>query len=433
MSKNHERRWLVIIFLTYLLLAVGYSLLMPIWEAPDEPAHYHLAWYFERIGQYPTLLQNGEANQPRAYYYFAARVIHELDKINPRLSDYFLPYEYIYNIRVPVRRFDWNDGNYRFLLGVYLLRWINIILGALALWLMWLALRFIVPDKPYLRIAALALAALTPQFDHTMSSVSNDPLGTLAGALLIYLAIRLVVKGSQPLALLSIPLAIILPLNTKLTVVPISAALLVAIGWQELARLRSKKHMLFLGLTVLSVPIILFLLFPTQAQKALTDLQWRLTGQRPDSFKVSYLAFIFAQIVWTYWGRVGWLAVGMHPIIIVILTVLGAAGALLNARYLKRTGSQHPQFKAWMMTWLIALLMLAAVFRNGLSTSASQGRFLFPAIGVLSLLMVSGWYERAPERIQRHLPLIVFVMMLLCNLVLWTFGVIPDYYQPFLG
>ncbi len=52
-----------------------------------------------------------------------------------------------------------------------------------------------------MRIAALALAALTPQYMHIMSSVSNDALGALAGALLFYLTVRATTMRSNLLTI----------------------------------------------------------------------------------------------------------------------------------------------------------------------------------------------------------------------------------------
>jgi hypothetical protein len=105
---------------------------------------------------------------------------------------------------------------------------------------------------------------------------------------------------------------------------------------------------------------------------------------------------------------------------------------LLNVHNLIKTRSQNAQFHVWIVTWLIALFTIAAVTRNGLTTGATQGRFLFPAIGALSLLMVSGWHDMLPQRYKNYLPVIITVFMLSCNLILWLFGVIPVYYQPFL-
>ena len=85
----------------------------------------------------------------------------------------------------------------------------------------------------------------------------------------------------------------------------------------------------------------------------------------------------------------------------------------------------------WLAVWLVALLTVLAVARNGLTTFATQGRLLFPAIGALSLLMVAGWHQTLPTRIQQYLPLLVILLFLFCNLILWLTGVIPIYYQPF--
>ena len=432
MDTLNERRWFALIFSLYFLLAVGYSLLMPIWEAPDEPAHYHIVWYLARRDRFPTLQHNYEMNQPKLFYYLGSWVVRGLDKIDTHLSDYFLPHEYKENIRIPVRRFDWTSDNYRFLLGVYALRWMNILFGAGALLLTWKAFQLIAPEKHALRITAFALAALTPQYLHIMSSVSNDALGTLAGALLFYLAIRVITTRSNLLAFILIPLAIILPLTTKLTVLPVSAALLVIIGWNWFFRLPQKRWLIYSGLAALFGVGLLYFIFPEIIQTALSEVTWRLFSFHDDVATSKYLKLVFGQIISTYWGRVGWIAVELPVLLMTLLTSFGFIGMMMNVRNVIKTRSQNLQFHAWIATWLIALFTIAAVARNGLTTGATQGRFLFPAIGALSLLMVSGWYEVLPQRSKNYLPMIVMILMLFCNLILWKFGVLPVYYQPFL-
>ncbi len=431
-SRINERRWLALIFSLYILLAAGYSLLMPIWEAPDEPAHYHIVWHLARRDRLPTLEHNYEMNQPKVFYYLGSWVVRGLDKIDTRFSSYFLPHEYKQNIRTPVRRFDWNSDNYRFLLGVYALRWLNILFGACALLLNWKTFQLIAPEKYTLRIAAFALAALIPQYLHIMSSVSNDALGTLAGALLFYLTIRMITTCSNFLSLILIPLAIILPLTTKLTVLPVSAALLVIIGWNWLFRLPQKRWLMYSGLAVLLGGVLLYFIFPETIQTAMGEITWRLFSFHRNVTTSKYLKFIVDQIISTYWGKVGWLAVQLPDVVIILLTAFGLIGMAMNARNLIKTRSQDPQFYVWIATWLIALFTIAAVARNGLTTGATQGRFLFPAIGALSILMVSGWHNKLPQLFQDRLPLIIVIVMLICNIGLWLFGVVPVYYQPFL-
>lgn len=428
----NERGWLVLIFALYFLLAIGYSLLMPIWEAPDEPAHYHLAWHFTYKNEYATQDLSYEAHQPRLYYYFGSWVIRALNQVDPQLARYFRPKEFIFNIRVRERRFDWNDENYHFLWGLYILRWVNIVFGGIALWLNWKTFKLITPEKGTLCLSALALAALTPQYLHIMSSVNNDVLGTLAGAFLFYLTVRAAKEPSNLWSILSIILAILLPFITKLTVLPISAAVLATNAWKWISERTQKRWLLYLGLLVLSGVGIFYLLFPEAVQSAADEIKWRLFSFRKNAFTETYIKFILTQIIETYWGKVGWLAVGLPVWIINSLTALGLIGMAFHGYRLVKARVKNEKITLWLATWFTAVFTILAVLRNGLTTRATQGRLLFPAIGALSLLMVAGWHDILPERFQHYLPAFIVLLFFCCNMILWLTGILPVYYQPFL-
>ena len=428
---DNERRWLILIFVLYFLLAVAYSLLMPIWEAPDEPAHYHLAWHLAHYDEYASREINYEAHQPRAFYYLGSSIIRALDAVDPELTRYVRPTEYKYNIRKPERRFEWTDENYRFVWGVYLLRWVNILFGGIALWLNWKTFKLIAPLQLSLCLAGLAFAALTPQYLHIMSSVNNDALGTLAGALLFYAAIRFFQESSNTLGLPLFVAALLLPLLTKLTVLPVSAAVLLTIVLKWFFGFTQKRWLLYAVLLILAGAGIFYLLFPEAVLSAFNEIQWRLFSLRKNALTEKYIKAVSSQIIWTYWGKVGWLAVGLPRWIIQLLTGLSVIGMILHIYSLIRLRIRGAQLGLWLVVWLVAVFTLLAVFRNGLTTFATQGRLLFPAIGALSLLMVAGWHDILPARVQRYLPLLVILLFVFCNLVLWVKGVIPIYYQPF--
>ncbi len=433
-SGSNYSRGVGIIFGLYFVLAFGYSILMPIWEAPDETAHYHLAWSIARKGEFPSIKKNYEAHQPRPYYYIASTVITLLDKINPRYSDYYLPTIYKYNLRVRAPRHEWNAETYRLLWGVYVLRWVNILFGGGALWFIWRAFKIILPDKPSLQISALALAALTPQFLHIMAAVSNDPFGTLAGAILFYWLLKFREGQSLTSGLILMVAAVSFPLLTKLTVLPVGLAVLLVFGWQ-IVRRYSRKQQFLIGLGILvaisAITLGMYLFSRTALELVINEIVWRAMSFRPGAFTLKYLGKISGQLIWSYWGWVGWLAVGLPIWMVVVLTGLSLVGFIFSTKELIKSEITTSTI-LMRITWLIAVLTIFAVFKNGLTTIASQGRFLFPAIGPLSLLFVGGWYERLPEKWRNYLPLIVTLFMLLCNLVLWQFGVIPVYYQPFL-
>ena len=424
----NERGWLILIFSLYFILAVGYSLLMPVWEAPDEPAHYHLAWHRATYGEFPIEM-NYEAHQPRAYYYLGVWIIRALDKIEPELTRFRHPKEYPFTIRKPERRFDWTDENYDFYWGVYVLRWVNIIFGSAALWLNWKAFRQIAPAS--LALTALALVALMPQYLHITSSVNNDVLGTLAGGLLFYLTIRCLREPSYWLRLLVLVLGILLPFSTKLTVLPVSVAVYLILAWRWFFGFPQKRWLLYTSFGVLVGAGIFYLLFADTVQTAWNEIQWRLFSLRKDALTEKYIRAITSQILWTYWGKVGWLAVGLPLWIIQLLTGLGLIGMILQAVHLMRSGTRGLLLSLWLAAWTFGIFTLLAVFRNGLTTFATQGRLLFPAIGALSILMIGGWYNIVSPRLQPYLPLLVVLFFLFCNLLLWLTGVIPVYYQPF--
>jgi hypothetical protein len=430
-----ERRWLGLIFGLYLFTAAAYSLLMPMWEGPDEGAHYVIILNLVRARIYSGLQYSYEAYQPRGYYYLATLPILALERINPALNDFFVPDADYQNILHPVRVYKWTRENFRFLLGPYILRWLNILLGGLALGLNWLTYRLIVPDKPALRLAALALAALTPQYLHIMSSIANDALGTLAGALIFYLAIRMT-SGIQAIpAALAIILAVILPLTTKLTALPLGITLLITLGRQIAGQLNNNgKRLLLIGPSVLLASLlILFLLSPETLQSTQAQVVWRLFTVLPDAWTLPYLKTMLSQVIWSYWGKVGWLAVGLPVWSVNLLTALGIIGMSINAFLLLKMHFPAARLSPWGVTWLAALISIAAVLKNGLNTDVSQGRFLFPAIGALALLMVSGWHDIIPDRLRTNFPIIVMILMMGSTLLLWDFGIIPVYLQPLLN
>jgi hypothetical protein len=265
-----------------------------------------------------------------------------------------------------------------------------------------------------------------------MSSVNNDALGTLAGALLFYLTVRAENESSDQLSILAVVSAILLPFVTKLTVLPMSAAVLLTSAWKWITEQTQKRWVFCLGMLILFGAGMFYLFFPESVQSAASEIKWRLTSFRKDAFTEKHIEFILSQILGTYWGKVGWLAVGLPAWIINSLTALGLMGIALHGYSIVKRKARDQRAVSWLAVWLTAVLTILAVLRNGLVTRATQGRLLFPAIGAISLLMVAGWYEISPQRFQQYLPAFIVLLFLSLNLILWLTGIVPIYYQPFL-
>jgi hypothetical protein len=218
-----------ILLLVYIGAALLYSWLMPPWEAPDEPAHFVLAANLARIGKFSSVEANYEGHQPQPYYRLMSVPLKWLHKIDPAWIQSYRPDGNFDNLRTEIPVFGWTPEIYRFLPGLYLLRWINILIGAAAVSVNYLALRRLLPGNPRTAFTATVFLAFIPQYLHISASVGNDPVGSLAGAVLFWLLVRVTTAPwGMGGFLLSGLAAVGLPLATKLTAIPMGVVVLAA-------------------------------------------------------------------------------------------------------------------------------------------------------------------------------------------------------------
>ena len=495
--KEHgqEKGWLYLVFTLYAVLAFSYSLLMPLWEAPDETAHYLVVLYLAREGRMPTPAESYEAIQPPLYYWLAAKFFQQLDGINPRLID---PYRPALTPRSDFTRYAWTAENYRVIWGAYFLRWLSIPLGGLALAFIYKGARRFTAHlgRPgaVIALATVTLVGLTPQFLHNSSALSNDPAANAAGAGLFWLlsTVALEPPGGRRLLLITAA-ALAFPVLIKLTILPMSLTLLIATFWQ-LRHVRPARWPWLLaggaGLGLLGIGGLVALA-PGSAGFLWRTFWWRVSYVRPDLFEVWPLWEIVKFYSASYWGQVAWKTAGLPRIIVLVLAGLMALGWLASLRLLWPQTSlsqfwrrlalllllflavlgiasyfnawwsiswtiiaffvsitavawwQHHQLDpapvlpvnryAWGVVWLAAALALLIIVKNALTTPQYQGRFLFPSLGALTLLTTAGWYALLPPRAAVYLPHLILGIMLCLNLVLWLGTIIPIFYQPFLG
>ena len=477
----NERRSLRLIIGLYAIFGLGYSLLMPMWEAPDEPDHYLVVLSVARSGEFPPRSSSTEVYQPELYYWLASWPLVLLDQIDPSLVDFHAPRRG--GIR-SVPRFDWNSENHRSLWGPHLLRWINLALGGLTLVLLFRSVRRFAPHSPTLALATVSLAGLTPQFLHISASVSNDPLANLAGAYLFWLLSGVSSRPLRPRDVaFSLSAALVMPVLCKLTVLPMSLALSVAVVWRtrDLWRVHWRRMLTVAALLLASGALALMLFSPTTVANLSTQIGRRLFGIRPDTY--DYYNKVLQYFSESYWGCVGWMSVSLPGKLPNVLTALAGMGGVASLRLLlarERVADPHPQTltmlgfiilimlgAAWVnswpaFAWAVALIWLlhrsfrrsrpialerkvdwaflwmcigfsaAAVLRNLLATPQAQGRFVFPALGAISLVVTSGWLVLLPPRAAPFLPHSIVAALAGINLTFWLVEIVPVYYQPFL-
>jgi hypothetical protein len=454
---------------------------MPMWEAPDEPDHYRLALYIARQNRLPPPGYSRETIQPPLYYWLASVPLRALDRVDPALADFYSPTMQPYGT---VPRLAWNRENHRFVWGAQLLRWFNLLLGGAALHLIFSGARIFCPHPSALGLATISLIGLTPQYLHVSASVGNDALATLAGAYLFFLLCRVVagpLRGSH--IVFSLGIGLILPIATKLTVLPMGLTLLLAVLWKTRSRwppLRSRT-LLVAPLIVSGVLLLVSQLAPTFVSNLWSAIAWRGFSIRPGALES--LRYVPRQLALSYWGLVGWMSVPLPAPLPQWLNALAAMGTIGSLRLLS-TREEHTSDPtrpvavaafllivvgaAWKNTWFAsawaAVLICAlyrsirreksivlertsdwgfvwlcigisalAVLKNWLATPQAQGRFLFPSIGAISLMLTSGWIALLPQRGIAALPYLIMGILLGVNLFFWFTRVIPIYYQPWLG
>jgi hypothetical protein len=272
-----------------------------------------------------------------------------------------------------------------------------------------------------------------------------------------------------------------------------SLTVLLALLWQSRTRWQSHWRWLVIaaGLLSLLLPAVLSFIALKSNILIWRTLWLRLFYIRPDFFSRDPLWWMFESYAHSYWGRLSFRSVGLPLVLTLWLTGLAGAGWIASLRILLAgiIGSRRlaaglmaavslilaalwlagrtnewwqipaPAFivilafflltalrlqqiepsallpvhkPLWVLLWAAVVLTLLMVFKNTLATPQFQGRFLFPALGPISILIVASWTTLLPRRTAVALPYILIISLILLNLYLWFDKVIPIYYQPFL-
>ena len=493
-------RHLLALITVYLLLALAYSVLVPPWEAPDESAHYLVVEHMAREGEMPSFERSYEAVQPPGYYLLAGAVFRVVEGADSRLTQRRRP---SLTPRSDYTRYGWTAQNYRFQWAMQILRWLNATLGAVALFFIFHAAQQLLegaqprpspgsasPSGGPSPLAVVALVALTPQFLHNVTAVNNDALANACGALLFWMLVDSAMRPPGPWRLgLGALAATVLPFVVKLTVLPMSAALLIVLGW----RAWRTRRVLFLAIVAISIAVLsvaMMLAAPASARFLLRTLWWRLTFIRPNITEGWSLAQILSYYGAGYWGQIGWKfaalpawlwsslwagaflgAVASLRLLLAswrerrfwrwlfsvaaLLTASGmlaqawgdwwqlrwvvpvAGWAILVLAWLRMRVQDVPRSlsvpgAAWRAVWLAAGLAFVVVTRNALTTPQFQARFLFPALGPIVVITVVGWWILLPAVGKKWLTPAILVAFVALNLFFWFDTVIPLFFQPLL-
>jgi 4-amino-4-deoxy-L-arabinose transferase-like glycosyltransferase len=436
MDNRVERALLLAILGLFTLLGVIYSVVVPPFEASDELWHYPMVRYIADHWALPVQDPANvgpwrqEGSQPPLYYALAAAATFWIDTsdvdtvryLNPHVDNGVATPDGNINLVVhhPAREaFPWRGT----VLAVHLVRLLSVLMGTAGVYLTYLIVREVLPDQPALALGAAAVHAFTPMVVFISGAVNNDNLVVPLSSLALLMLIRMAKPKSQkpnpkPVVIAYLSLGVVLGLaaltKTSSLALTVLTALVVVV---RAVRRRSWGEFLVGGLATL-VPLLAiagwWYLRNLRLYGDLLGLNAfiEILGQRDVPADLAQLWRERYSFMAGYWGNFGGLNVPMPPWIYVVLNavvVIAALGLAIvcvrsqvpNLRS-RKLGSGPGAFVVSRLSFAICLLwglgvLLPWALSWGSITWSSQGRLVFPAISVWSLLLalgLAGWFPR---------------------------------------
>lgn len=401
-------RSLHILLVVFGALALFYSLIIPLFEGPDEDDHFRYARFLADRHALPVqqfVSGGGEAGhqgwQPPLYYTLAALVIAPLDTSdfperlwrNPAATFLGDPACCGRNIY-----FHTDSENFPFTgttLAVHVARLLSILFGALTVWATYRMAQVLAPGT-LVPLAAGAVVAFNPSFLFSAALVSNDALLAALAALILLWWVKLLNGQLALTARYATVLGVLLGLalltkTTALGLIPFGIVVVGYVAWRRKeARAGSAAVALMLGIVLLLSGWwfvrnqLLYgdpLAYGLMSVSALFPRAGPLTV--PELFQIS-LPWLWQ----TFWGgpTPGDFAPGLL-VALAVLSVLGTAGMVV---FLKRNPQAAVRESILLLVAWLAFIFVAQVQFIRTTVGADQGRYLFPAISALAFFLAAG-------------------------------------------
>ncbi len=469
-TKTHAapamRRVLVPLLVAFALFATAWSIVTPVFEAPDESTHFFVAQHIARTGRLPVqtidVAARGpweqEGSQPPLYYALAAPLLHatgvdidELDsRVNPQNSMGFPAVVGNDNRFVHVgEAWPWPAHVW----AVRLARGLSTVLGLVAVAATWgLAARVFgghsgprshryssgpatvsAAARPWLALAATALFAFNPQVLATFSALSNDPAIIALAALALWLLARLWDGEDDRGTIVGLAIVVGLAPLAKVSGLTVLAFALATVAWVARRR-RDARWGLRVGSAIAAATLAIsgwWYLRNVRLYGTLTGLSAMLPeGVGRELNLARWLVGLPAELagLWrSSWGIFGWFTLPLPEwafALIAVATALAGLGLLRAAlrglrtvRYAVRSrdgdaGPIHiasaasPRLSVpWSrLAWLGLwwALLFVALLRWLLLVKGAHGRLMMPAWGAVAIALVAGWRALGPRDVQQR-------------------------------
>lgn len=404
----------------FVILGLVYSMTVPLWEAPDEPAHFAYVKHLVEMRSLPVQRTGvlDAAHHPPLYYVVAA--------IFSSLADFDDPTG---SLR-PNPEFVWAaPGNHQhnaglhgtletfpfrgIALAAHLARLVSVGCGALTVALTYALARQVFPEdqKKGLALLAAGLVALNPQFLFITSSVSIDGMAamtcTLALCLLIWALQDPSFRGRWVLTGIGCGLAVLAKSNS-FTVGLTAGVMLAACAVHR----RSLDLLWRCGSALVAAFLFTTGWWFVRNQVLYGDpLGWQTfitnwaTVLRDGPVRWSTVRRFFTVQFRSYWGQFGWMTITMDDwvyraiLAVCVLSVIGWGAWLWRQRSSFELRTRRGLATLVLLTLVQEGFQLRSIFT--FDASWYQGRYLFPAIAALSILLAAGLWHLMSGRVAR--------------------------------
>lgn len=408
MSRS-PRAVLAAILAIYLILASLYALRTPLWQAPDEPAHFNFVQELATRGRLPRL-QPGDYDQAYLDQIKARGFPPDLAIDGIRYEGHQPPLYYLLAAPLYLASQGWGVAG-----QVQALRLFGVLLGGGMVALLWASVRRIFPAQPQRAHVAAAFAALLPMHLAMMAAVNNDSLAELLIAVGMYRLLGHVQAPAASLRAWTITGVVVgLGLLAKFQayiLLPLAAAVWL---WQALFLTR-RRNGVAAGSTDRPIPRLLAWLIPAlwlplpwwvrnltlyggsdllglQQHDAIVSGQPRTLDWIAAFGWQAYAERLFLFTFQSFWGVFGWLGLFLDARIyalLALLTLFAGVGLAVWGRQ-HGAGLSAGQRRGLALLGLHGLIVLASFVWYNLSFVQHQGRYLFPALLPLSLAFALG-------------------------------------------
>ena len=290
--------------------------------------------------------------------------------------------------------------------ALYAVRALGVLLGALAVVFTFFLARELRLGGSVFPALAAAAVAFVPQFGFITASVNKDSLAAASGAAALWLIARMARRGVTPRGVTTAGAAVALGALAKPTLLALAVPLAVTAALAASLTGRRREATRLVG----GIAVALVLIGGAAAVLPVHALGYVRVLTHSHALAVAHVLTQRDVLIYTFttfWGDFSWLNAPLSSLTyagLFVLTVAAAAGVI---RFAVRRGRaltvQDPAAVAILGGLVAAVAAFAGVIVVGQANGfGSQGRFLFPVIAAIAVLLALGFTHLFPALARRH-------------------------------